>query len=438
MKYTPLLLTILTALSASALEFPGARVVSVAPEAASGLEGIYVLENTAGVRAVYHTSAPSAVKWYRFSNLGGAYAEEIASAAGEGGSYITLGSGDFGYIIEADGRQHCFWVTDYSGHEFRATALTVDPEQDCDRLRLDFEGSAAEIACYTINGRRMAISRDITVEHNTLAFDQESFTYTQATATENIEYIDGTSVAVAAPLCATVYTLEGDRFLRAWGRAQQVSTATVQPTAVSAETRAVQDTRENENEQKEPGNEGLGGSAPVDITFDAVVTDAAIFHEWQISRMPEFDINELTYTDLSFTFSFREQGRTYVRFVAADAAGVCEYVSPVYEVFVGESKLEIPNAFSPESSPGVNDEWKVSYKSLVSYECHIFNRWGQQLFESTDPAQGWDGRHGGRFVPAGVYYYVITATGADGVEYKRAGDINIVGYSTGNRGTTEE
>lgn len=422
---------------ASALDFPGARVVSVAPEASSGLEGIYVVENASGVRAVYPTSTPQSVRWYRFSNLGGAYAEEIAGSTGDGGSYITLGAGDYGYIVEHEGRNHCFWVTDYAGHTFRAGGLTVSPEQECDRLRLDFAGSAAEIACYTINGRRIAISRDIEVEYTTLNYDEENFSYTPGSHTETFEYIDG-SFSVPSPLCTTTCTLTGDRFLRAWEREQQVSTGTLQPTAVAAETRATQEQRENDNEQKEPGADGLGGSAPVDITFDAIVSDAAIFHEWQISRSAEFDINELTYTELSFTFTFREQGKCYVRFVAADADGVCEYIGPTYEVFIGESKLDIPNAFSPDASPGVNDEWKVSYKSLVSFECHIFNRWGQQLFETTDPAQGWDAKYGGRTVPPGVYYYVITATGADGVEYKRSGDINIVGYSAGQHGTTEE
>ncbi len=30
-------------------------------------------------------------------------------------------------------------------------------------------------------------------------------------------------------------------------------------------------------------------------------------------------------------------------------------------------------------------------------------------------------------MPAGVYFYVINARGSDGVEYKRAGDINVTG-----------
>ena len=119
---------------------------------------------------------------------------------------------------------------------------------------------------------------------------------------------------------------------------------------------------------------------------------------------------------------------TYVRFVCANASGECEYYGPTYEISIGASSLKCPNAFSPGNADGVNDEWKVSYSSIVDFECHIFNRHGQKMTSFSDPAQGWDGKYKGKLVPAGVYYYVITARGADGKKYNLSGDINIVNY----------
>lgn len=422
---------------AYALDFSGAALtpVEVAPEANSGLEAVYVVDNTSGVKMSYSFSGEAPV-WSRFSNLGGAFSEPVAAITSGGVSTVTLAPGDMGYIVEHQGRQHCFWIVDYSAHTLALDGLTLSPEQDCDRVRLDFAGHAEAIPYYSINGRRMELSRELKVEYTGLVFNEESFNYAPQAAVETLASA-GASFSVPNPYMTTAFTLTGDRFLRAWGREQSVQSASLEPSGIDARTRATQATRDADNEQREE-TEGLGGSAPCDIEFEAAVTDGAVFHEWQISRSPEFDINELTYNDLVFTYTFQEQGTTYVRFVAANADATCEYYGDTYEIFIGESKLEIPNAFSPQNQDGVNDLWKVSYKSLVSYECHIFNRWGQQLFSSNDPAEGWDGKTGSKFVPAGVYYYVITATGADGVKYKRAGDINIIGYEQGTPGTGQE
>ncbi|MCH5346741.1 MAG: gliding motility-associated C-terminal domain-containing protein, partial [Muribaculaceae bacterium] len=71
---------------------------------------------------------------------------------------------------------------------------------------------------------------------------------------------------------------------------------------------------------------------------------------------------------------------------------------------------------------------RVSYKSIIEFECHIFNRAGLKMATLTDPSQGWDGKYNGKLVPAGVYFYVIKARGADGKQYKLSGDINIINF----------
>jgi len=416
------------AASASALDFEGVSepAVRVAAEASTGLEAVYVLPSTQGVTIGYDAKGEGTVRWYRFSNLGGAYAEEISCSRNGNRVTAQAQSGDMGYIIEDSGTRTCFWVTDYSAHEFRAESLSVAGEQTCSQAELTFMGNGSEIAYFTINGRRMVLSRDIELEYSTLVFDEEAFAYNLQTVTKTLAS-SGSTIYADAPLCDTGFTLSGDRFLWEWNRAESVESGAYKAVAVEAQSRATQTPRDNDNEIKDSAD-GLGGSAPCDITFEAIVTYAAIFREWQISRSPEFDITENTYSELSFDYTFRENGSWYVRFVANNADGTCEFTAPVYEINIGESQLEIPNAFSPQGSPGVNDEWKVSYKSLISYECHIYNRWGKELFSSTDPSQGWDGRQGGKYVPAGVYFYVIKAMGADGRRYEKAGDINIINF----------
>lgn len=420
-----------------AVTFDGttARALEYTVGASTGLDAVYVLPSTAGVTMTYEAGDAATAVWYRFSNLGGAYAERISSTVDGNKLSARAEQGDMGYIIEDAGRRSCFWVVDYSAHKVELEALTPASEQECDRTALELTGNAAEIPYYGINGRRFVLSRELKLTYNTLDFDEGNFTYVQKTSTTALDAVTGT-IRVESPLCSTSFRLSGDRFTEAWGGEESVESAVFQPLSVAAQTRATQEQDNPDNQQKTEGAE-LGGSAPCTIAFEAAVTDEAVFREWQISRSPEFGINENTFSDLQFEYTFREQGKTYVRFVANNATGTCEYAGPTYEIFIGESKLDIPNAFSPDASPGVNDEWKVSYRSLVSYECHIFNRWGKELFRSTNPAEGWDGRSGGKFVPSGVYFYVIKARGADGVDYNRAGDINIIRYRNNTQTKTE-
>lgn len=411
------------------------KLIVEKPEASTGLTDIFVLYSTDGVTASY-TAKSSSVRWLKYSNLGGGYAEEVAPDVNGDVYSIPLSADDMGYIIEdGDSRYYC-WVVNYSKHLAVFNSLGFSADQDCDRARLRLDGDASRIQYFTINGQPKDLSRALTLSYSTLEYDEATEEYIGKNAEEIIASIDG-DFSVPVPYCDTQFTLTGDRFLKEWGMSKTVTSATFQTTAVQARTTASQEGRENDNEQKVE-SESLGGSAPVYVHFHAAVTDAAIFQEWQLSKDSNFEIIDDRYQQLDFDYTFQEQGTTYVRFMANNAEGTCEYVSDTYPVFVGESALLCPNAFSPGASEGVNDEWKVSYKSLISFECHIFNRWGQEMISFTDPSQGWDGKYKGKLVPTGAYYYVIKAEGSDGKKYKLSGDINIIRVNEDRRTSNPE
>ena len=111
-------------------------------------------------------------------------------------------------------------------------------------------------------------------------------------------------------------------------------------------------------------------------------------------------------------------------------------------VTIPDSKLEFPNAFSPNGD-GTNDVFRAKrdYRSIVSFHAYIFNRWGQKLYEWTDPAGGWDGKYKGTDVREGVYFLLCKAKGADGVNYNFRKDVNLLrGFteSSQSSGTTTE
>ncbi|MDE6325850.1 MAG: gliding motility-associated C-terminal domain-containing protein [Duncaniella sp.] len=416
---------------AAKLSFSGnsMQVLTADAPASSGLDDIYILNDMSGVSATYTASSPSAqVTWYRYSNLGGGYAEIVDGIIRNGNDWtLPAAEGDMGYIIEEGTTRYYCWVVDYSRHPYDVDNLQPGPESDCSRVQLLVDGTGDRITYYSINGQGLTLSRDIKLEYNTLVYNSDNGTYAQTLATETLDYLSP-SIHAPAPLCDTSFSLSGDCFLRQWGMESTADSPTVMATAVEARTSAVQTARDNDNEKKDGSGDELGGSAPAEIEFSAAVTDAAVFTEWQISTYPEFDDITMRMRELETTYTFRELGTFYVRFVCADASGECEYYSDIYTVSIGNSSLLCPNAFSPGASEGVNDEWKVSYRSIVSYECHIFNRNGVKMISMTDPSQGWDGKYNGKLVPAGVYYYVIKATGADGKKYNLSGDINIVNY----------
>lgn len=391
----------------------------------TGLDNIYVLWQTSGVKASYQAADPSAVKWYRFSNLGGGFAEEVNAVSQNGASSIYLTADDMGFIVESNGRRECYWIVNYANHMCDFTSLDISPEQECDRTALLFQGNAAKITYFTINGVAQTLSRELSLTYNTLSYNEERHQYLPTPAETTLESAEAI-IRTDAPLCNTDFTLSGDRFLRQWGIEKSITSPSFSTPAIAVTTTATQTERSNDNEQRE--ETAMGGSGPVEITFSAAVTDAVIFKEWQFSTDQTFEVIDLRIQELDVVHEFDSQGTTYVRFVAGNDSGSCDYYGEVYTVFIGESRLECPNAFSPGASEGVNDEWKVSYKSIVEFDCHIFNRWGLEMAHLTDPGQGWDGRYNGKLVPAGVYYYVIKARGTDGKNYKKSGDINIIKY----------
>ncbi len=98
-------------------------------------------------------------------------------------------------------------------------------------------------------------------------------------------------------------------------------------------------------------------------------------------------------------------------------------------VVVGDdaiSMLEVPNIFTPNND-GFNDLYKVKHLNLLHFEGVILSRWGRELHIWNNPDDGWDGKlRTGNDASNGVYYYIITATGTDGVGYKLNGALQLV------------
>ena len=88
-------------------------------------------------------------------------------------------------------------------------------------------------------------------------------------------------------------------------------------------------------------------------------------------------------------------------------------------------KLFIPTAFSPNGD-GINDIFKVANLTFQSIqEFRIMNRWGQQVFSSSDN-RGWNGKFKGKDQDGATYYYLIKVAFPDGPTKTYKGDVILV------------
>jgi gliding motility-associated-like protein len=87
--------------------------------------------------------------------------------------------------------------------------------------------------------------------------------------------------------------------------------------------------------------------------------------------------------------------------------------------------LDVPNAFTPGRF-GQNSIVKVQGFGIGSLVFRIYNRWGQLVFETNNPSQGWDGTYKGNPQPMDVYAYTVDAIFFDGTKTTKKGDITLI------------
>lgn len=167
----------------------------------------------------------------------------------------------------------------------------------------------------------------------------------------------------------------------------------------------------------------LDGEAPAEIRFYGSGNELVDFYTWKIYKLPDEENYIDRYTDKDMTYIFTESGSYIVELETSNTTSQ-EVVgmASVGPFVIETSDLKIPNILLLDGE----HRFRVTYKSIISFKCTIFNRWGNKLYEFADPSEGWDGKYNGRYVSPGVYFYVIVAQGADGTVYKRGGDINVL------------
>lgn len=91
--------------------------------------------------------------------------------------------------------------------------------------------------------------------------------------------------------------------------------------------------------------------------------------------------------------------------------------------------LDIPNAFTPDGDGNYDyfSPRSLLSKGVTTFKMSVFNRWGQEIFTTTNPGgRGWDGKFNGIDQPQGVYIYMIDVAFKNGATEQKQGNVTLL------------
>ena len=410
----------------------GAYAPLMAENNTAGRIQVYVVYDMQNVQISY-TSSSASHQWYRYRTRALDDSERVTATQNGTTSFITNVEEGYGYYVKENeniGMNYFVWIIDYRNYEFFIREMHLSPNVD-ECLAVSFEGDAdlSDMIYYTPAGTQTVLKREFELSYQTLRWDeaQKRFVPESVTKTFNTHPFSTTFPLYSDDpllLADTELTLKGDHFARYFRVEKSVSIAyQAKALQVYADTLILS-----------IGSGNTVGSddefhAPTTILFRAYANrPVASRVVWKIYNRENPDNVLIQHNGEEIEYTFNRAGAFIAELEVSDRTGTCaierdeEYQ---FRIDITDTELIIPNAFSPGITPGINDVFKVRYKSIVAFQGWVFNRWGTELFHWTDPSQGWDGKYRGQYVPAGAYYYLIEYTGTDGKKRSRKGDINV-------------
>lgn len=126
----------------------------------------------------------------------------------------------------------------------------------------------------------------------------------------------------------------------------------------------------------------------------------------------------------NLTITWTDTG-VYVITVWFDA---CKKIKDDYVVRVIpclESEIWFCNAFTPTGDK-LNDDWGPIGINIKEITFHIYNRWGEHIFQGDSMSDRWDGKYKGRDCEIGAYVWYAVWKGQDNVTKRRYGHVILV------------
>lgn len=115
----------------------------------------------------------------------------------------------------------------------------------------------------------------------------------------------------------------------------------------------------------------------------------------------------------------------------------CAQFSHTIEVIRAKEAVEaaffyVPNCFAPDQDEP-NNQFHIylnNHYTAASFLIRIYDRWGNEMFESRSIHSAWDGNFNGENMQPGVYVWYIEAEvilcGGERLPVFRSGDVTII------------
>lgn len=139
-------------------------------------------------------------------------------------------------------------------------------------------------------------------------------------------------------------------------------------------------------------------------------------------------LNNTSYLDNNFlpdSINYTDQKQQCYHIIAREKDGNQSISSSNVVCLPFVPQVWIPNAFSPNND-SLNDVFITKCISIKSFQISIFNRWGEQVFTSSNIHEGWKGTFKNKPVEEGIYLYKINGYTENGDVIHYTGNVSLI------------
>ena len=126
--------------------------------------------------------------------------------------------------------------------------------------------------------------------------------------------------------------------------------------------------------------------------------------------IPNGSPSSSTSTNPSITFTNLSEGFYPITLTVSNQDGCIDSITKYIE-YKTMSIIYAPNTFTPDGD-NYNNDWQffISGFDTERFSVKIFDKWGELIWETTDPTSTWNGHYKEKMVQNGMYTWVMTAS----------------------------